>query len=373
MTAYFKIHKLPALGLLMKNGIPLQVGSKFTQSDINENRITYRHTAITGQNALDSFDFTLWDSELGAITTSSYGPCMPPRDIETPADGVFRFAISILNVPPINTVTPDTLELLETETLTLTMGIFNVVNAGFTPDQVIHTLRKPLSHGYITLRGKRSSTFTQADVNAGDVKYVNTHVGTGIERIEVTSCNLRSGCIDFDFTINILERFKITGDNVIYVKTGSRFVWEFTANRPSVLWSLSGGTEERPPYATERDLSIIGWSSYAMSSDQPYDSEGRGPGYDKLFRNVRETLYWDGGLPKGIYLSNIGYMTCSLRNPPSLAGSQHWTIPNTPGEYPFEMIAFDATTGQMDSRKYMLVATMSGFSGSGLSSESKDL
>lgn len=376
MVAYFKIQRLPTKGVLSKNGSPLSVGSKFTQADIVKGVITYTHTVPSqGAGAFDSFDFSLWDPELGHITAASYNSCMPERLTPTPEDGIFRFQITITTQSPNETVTPSGLSLWETESYKLTPYVFNVVNTGFNPDQIIHTLREPLVNGYISLRGRKTDVFTQADINSGDVVYHNNRLGNRQEVIKLTSCNYRSDCLDAEINFEIKEMFHQTGDNVIYAPAGGTFVWEFQSNRPAALWSLDLGSTEAPLNAMRKDLTIVPWSSYATSSDEPVDTEGRGPGYDKMsaFRNVKETLYWQGGLPTGVYVSSTGFITTSSRTPTSQAGSQPWKLPNKPGSYPFSLSALDPVTGQFENRKYMLIVTNSGLSDGGLASESRDL
>jgi hypothetical protein len=82
------------------------------------------------------------------------------------------------------------------------------------------------------------------------------------------------------------------------------------------------------------------------------------------------SFYWKGGLPTGVTVTNTGTMYTSLRTPPSLAGTQHWRLPNEPIEYEFTLKATDPRSGQTDIRKYKLAVTQTGLSEQGLASES---
>ncbi len=376
---FFKIRKLPVLGYLTKNGVPLQVGSKFTQADIMAGKILYHNTVPIepGETeAEDSFEFSLWDPELGNITLSSYSLCMPPREIETPEDGIFVFPITIVKpTVPGSTVTGEPLTLREEGTLLIDQFVLSVTDDGYEPEQIIHTITNTLVNGYISLRGRSTTMFTQADVNQQDVVYVNTKLGNGIERLEVTTCNIKSRCVDSSLEFTITPKFRQTGDNVIYAEIGSIFNWTFSTNATEALWELKDGTVEPPLGAMPFADYIVDWSTYTETSDLPVNSPERGPGYDKLssYRNIKEKLYWDGGLPLGTTLSSVGYFGTTERTPASQAGTQPWLLPYHPGRYPFTATAYNPKTGETSTRRYVLVLTSSGLSNDGLASESIDL
>ncbi len=376
---YFKIRKLPIFGYLTKNGVPLQVGSKFTQADIMAGKILYHNTVTIesgNDEAEDSFEFSLWDPELGDITLSSYHLCMPPREVETPEDGIFVFPITIVKpTVPEATVTGEPLTLREEGRLLIDKFVLSVTDAQYEPDQIIHTVTNTLENGYISLRGRSANMFTQADIDQEDVVYVNTKLGNGIERLEVTTCNIKARCVNSALEFTIAPKFRQTGDNVIYAEIGSIFNWTFSTNATEALWELKDGTEEPPLSAMPFADYIVDWSTYAVNSDLPVGSPDRGPGYDKLpsYRNIKEKLYWEGGLPLGTTLSSVGYFGTTERTPASQAGTQPWFLPYHPGRYPFTAIAYNPKTGETHTRRYVLVLTSSGLSNDGLASESVDL
>lgn len=376
---FYKLRKLPTLGYLSNNGVPLQVGSKFTQADINLGKILFHHTVpleLGVDETTDSFQFSMWEEDLGDITGGMYSDCMPEREIDTPVDGLFTFVITIRRaVDPIAVVWPDTIQLREEGSLILSNAYLNVTDAGYASDEIIYTTAVQPKNGYVSLRGRKSDMFTQADVNAGDVVYVNTRLGDGTELLEFTVCNIKSRCVDVSLGLTINAKFRQTGDNVIYAEIGTRFNWTFSSNVENALWELRAGTEVPPKNTPPSAGYILDWSSYAETSDVPADSPDRGPGYDKLqsYRNIKERLFWDGGLPLGMTLSSVGYIGTADRKPTSLAGSQPWRLPLKPGRYPFTVMAFNPRTSESHIRRYVLVLMDNGLSNDGLASESIDL
>lgn len=376
---FFKIRKLPTLGKLSRNGVPLQVGSKFTQADINAGRILYHSTVPLdpGVNETeDSFEFSMWEQDLGDITGDMYSDCMPPREIATPENGIFVFAITIKRpVDPTAGIDPGTVILREEGTLILANNLLSVVDPSFAPDEIIYTLTNKPANGYISLRGRNAEMFTQADINAGDVVYVNTRLGNAVERLEFNACTIKSRCVETSLDLSITPKFRQIGDNVIYAEVGTNFNWTFTSNAPNALWELRAGTDIPPVNTKPAAGYIVDWSTYVVNSDLPVDSPDRGPGYDKLssYRNIKERLYWDGGLPLGVAFSSVGYIGTADRTPTSLAGTQPWKLPLKPGRYPFTVTAYDPRTGESFVRRYALVLTSNGLSNDGLASESIDL
>lgn len=376
---FYRLHRLPVHGILYKSGVPLVVGAKISQDDINRGRVAYQHTGsfVDGQTEdYDSFDFSLWDPENGTITADMYTDCMPARSIETPSHGVFRFLIHITKPKTpdiINPVTP--MKLIEFGTLTLTSQYLNASKENFTPDQIIHTIKTPPHNGFISLRGEQSLAFTQADINEGVVKYVNTRLGEGTDYIGLSSCSMDSVCSDTSLNFEIEPKFKQTGDNILYASTGSMFNWAFSTNMGDAVWELVNGSDQAPTSSMPFFGNILSWSTYSTTSDIPDGTEDRGPGYVNLpeYRNVRERLYWNGGLPVGVYFSNAGILSSARRIPDSLAGSQPWRLPNTPQSFYFTLKATNPKTGQNDIRKYVLVVTNTGLSDTGLESESRNL
>ena len=374
---YCKLYQLPTLGYLSRNGKRMIVGDKFGQADIKMGVIRYHHTVpfeLGAIQAEDSFKFTLWDTNNGNITAASYSRCMP-QGIGVPEDGIYTFAISIRKATrPSGQVWPEALSLLEEGSFRLTYSYLDISEPGYELDEIIHTIAEPLTNGYISVRGNASKSFTQADLSAGDVVYHNTRLGDGTDVLKLTTCNINSRCTSFELKFAIRRKFRQTGDNIIYAEVGTAFNWTFQSNAEEAVWTLKGGVMTPPKNAAPTAGYIIEWSTYSRGATVVVDP-ANGHGWDKLpeYRNLKEQFYWDGGLPLGMVLSNVGYIETADRRPSSLAGNQAWKLPLYAGSYPFELTAYDPRTGESHSRRYVLVLTDTGLSIDGLTSESRDL
>lgn len=380
---FYKLLLLPTLGYLSRNGVRMVTGDRFSQHEINSGLIRYTHTVAfePGETeAEDSFKFTLWDSFNENITADSYSSCFPivSADDEPPVipeDGVYEFLIHIRR-PTNPTVEPWTeLIIVREETSTPLTYQIQASEPGYSSDDIVHTLIKPMTNGFIRVRGITSKSFTQADVDAGDVVYVNTALGDGTDTIWLKTCNLVSRCVESKFEIQIEPKFRQIGDNIIYGPTGGVLHWEFQTNALDALWELRGFSLVAPQNSKPRANYIIEWSTYTETNTLPVDSPERGHGFDKLieYRNLKEKLYWDGGLPLGVFVSSVGYLSNGDRSPVSQAGSQPWKLPSSAGSYPFTLTAYNPRTGESDIRRYMLVVTDSGLSIDGMASESRVL
>ncbi len=66
----FTLITLPSFGTLSTNGVELEIGSQFSQTDINNSRIKYQHDNVA--ELTDSFDFTVIDGEGGFIDITTF-------------------------------------------------------------------------------------------------------------------------------------------------------------------------------------------------------------------------------------------------------------------------------------------------------------
>lgn len=377
LGSFITIKTLPRYGYLTRNGTRLVPGSKISNSDIARGIVKYTNERMPEEwedpNQEDSFTFTLWNSDIGTITSSSYVECFPNDDMPfpTPADGIFTFVIRINRIsPPVLQVDSSHFVLPENNSIRLDGFYFNATNGGFTPNEIVHRITSELKYGYFTVRGARTTSFTQADVQSKSVAYVSGN-NSGVEHVEFTSCNTQSMCSTNSFDIQIVPEFKQIGDNILYGQTGSVFVWDFQANRPHVVWELVNGSNRAPrnappiPETLIENLSVI----VSETTGQQVPNESVLPQY----RNLHETILWDGGLPFGVMCSNIGYIETAERRPLSQAGSQPWVLPKHESEYFFTIKATDAETGFVCYRRYKLIVNTDGTSIDGLTSESKSL
>ncbi len=149
----YTVGAIPTGGSLKKSGTDLTAGQTFTQADINNGRITYAHNGSEAP-LTDFFTFTFQDeSGAGPATTQTFSINITPvNDLPT-----------ILSLSSQVTVT-------ESFALDITSSVLNVTDPDNLPQDITYTVTTP-SAGTITRFGTATNTFTQADVNSGQVKY----------------------------------------------------------------------------------------------------------------------------------------------------------------------------------------------------------
>ena len=148
----YTVTTAPTNGTLRLSGAP---ASTFTQADINANRVTYQHSGT--QTSSDSFVFRVSD---GTSTVS----------------GV-TFSITVTNppgTPAIVTNTGSTAPRGGTDTIS--SSELNTTDSNTAADQLVYTMTTAPANGSVRINGLPVTSFTQADINAGRVKYV--HNGT---------------------------------------------------------------------------------------------------------------------------------------------------------------------------------------------------
>lgn len=376
-SLFYKVISLPTMGYLARQGTKLVIGDRFSPDEVRRGDITYTNTVAIPegtQAVVDNFQFALWDADFGVVTSTMYSPCAPTFDIPTPENGIFTFDIRINRSTAPNARIGEPNVFLVGSTFPVTPLFFTAETSGLTDSQIVYQA-SGLKNGYLLVQGLPNDRFTQADMVAGKVLYVNTQLGDGTEHMDLTVCNFRSQCSDISVDWAIQGVFEQTGDNVIYARVGEPFFWEFQTNSQDAIWQLFGGSDIAPPNASTPSNKIIEWSTYALTSNLPDGDPGRGEGYDKLpeYRNLKELQLWGGGLPKAVGISNRGWLGTGYRLPQSEAGSQPWSMPKAAGEYFFTLQATDPRTGMVSFRRYKLVVNINGTSIGGLTSESKDL
>lgn len=153
----------PSSGVIELNG---STASSFTQADIDAGRVAYRHTG--GESETDSFSFSLADGgENGAGQ----------------ATGIFNVSISLTNDPPvIDTNTGATVD--EGVPHVLTTDELSASDVDNTADQLTFTIETPPVNGTIEVGGSSVTSFTQAQLVAGDVSYVHDGSETTMDSFE---------------------------------------------------------------------------------------------------------------------------------------------------------------------------------------------
>ncbi|WP_020474269.1 cadherin-like domain-containing protein [Zavarzinella formosa] len=164
----------PVHGTVLKSGVPT---TTFTQADINAGAISYQNNG--DESATDSFKVTVSDGSLSS------------------AAATFNINVTPVNDAPVLSTNVG-LTSPENGTVTITKATLETTDPDNTPAQLTYTVTTAPTHGEIHKGGVSVTTFTQADINAGLISYVND--GT----IGITSD-------DFSFSVSDGEAPAVTG------------------------------------------------------------------------------------------------------------------------------------------------------------------
>ncbi|MCB9931904.1 MAG: tandem-95 repeat protein [Planctomycetes bacterium] len=145
----------PGNGTLRLSGSPLVVTSTFTQADINAGNLTYDHDG--GETTSDSFEFDVADPAPSGPTAITFNITVTP----------------VNDAPTVTTNAGLTVDEGDTGT-TITTAMLETTDPDNTPGQLTYTLTTAPGNGTLRLSGSPlvvTSTFTQADINAGNLTY----------------------------------------------------------------------------------------------------------------------------------------------------------------------------------------------------------
>jgi cyclophilin family peptidyl-prolyl cis-trans isomerase len=148
----FTVVTAPTNGTLSDNGTGLAVGDTFTQADIDAGKLSYTNTGGTS----DSFAFSVSDGDGGSIPSTS-------------------FAITVTGAVPV-LATNTGLTVSQGATATITTSQLQVTDTAKSDSQLTFTVVTAPTNGALSDNGLAliaGSTFTQADIDAGDLKYAN--------------------------------------------------------------------------------------------------------------------------------------------------------------------------------------------------------
>jgi parallel beta-helix repeat protein len=140
----YTVTAAPAHGTLRDNGIAVIT---FTQADLNAGRVSYVNDGTA--NEADSFQVAVTDGLFAA------GPA--------------TFAIQIDAVPTV--VTDTGLTVNQGSLTVITAAILMAPDDDNSPGQLTYAITTGPSHGELLLNGNPTSTFTQADIDAGRVSF----------------------------------------------------------------------------------------------------------------------------------------------------------------------------------------------------------
>ena len=145
----YSISAGPSHGALLLNGLPT---TTFTQADINAGNVSYTND---GSEALaDAFTFTVSDGELSTGSTT------------------FAITVTAVNDPPI-VLTNAELIMARGGTATINHTVLDTADTDNTSSQLVYSVSAGPAHGTLMLGGNTVTTFSQADIDAGRISYVN--------------------------------------------------------------------------------------------------------------------------------------------------------------------------------------------------------
>ncbi|MEO0497808.1 MAG: cadherin-like domain-containing protein [Pseudomonadota bacterium] len=199
----YTLASTPSLGALQLSGSTLGVGQTFTQADINAGRVTYAHSG--GAVGADNFTFTLADDGGAAGQTSGGG-----------ALGTVTHTINSVTLPP--SVATNPAEVDESGTVTLTgtnLNSSDLMSDGVTStadSDLVYKVETLPAYGVVRLNGTVlgvGDTFTQADVNASNVTYLNngSHqiAGASEDSFQFTVTDTENASTSGSLTIDIVS------------------------------------------------------------------------------------------------------------------------------------------------------------------------
>jgi uncharacterized delta-60 repeat protein len=204
-------------GTLSRNGVALGMNGTFTQADINAGLIAYRHDGT--ETTSDSFGFSVSDGSGGSVTGQTFALTIAPVN-DTPVLG------------GDNAIT-----VAEGGTVAITVADLTATDPDNTDAQLTFTVTAT-AHGKVLLGTAEVSSFTQADIRAGNVKF--EHDGTerdGGFTVSLSDGAASGGSTTVNVTVNphLNDAPVLGGDNAIAVAEGGTVaitVADLTATDP---------------------------------------------------------------------------------------------------------------------------------------------
>lgn len=186
----YTVASLPTNGELQNNGTAIAVNDTFTQANIDAENITYVHDDT--ETTTDSFTFTVTD---GTVTLPATGA------------NTFDISISVDNfIPTLDTNTGSTVNEGGIDTIANTE--LSASDADVPAQTLTYTIVSAPAYG--TVRNgstdlAQGETFTQTDIDAGDIKYAHDGSETSGDSFDFSISDGAGGQITgqtFNLTIN---------------------------------------------------------------------------------------------------------------------------------------------------------------------------
>jgi hypothetical protein len=154
----------------------------FTQANINAGQVTYQHSG--GETTSDSFSFTVNDGQ---------GPG---------TGGTFSINVTQVNDEQVLSIN-SLLSVAQGATVAISPGVLTTTDADNTPTQLNYTVTSGPSKGTVLRSGTSTTTFTQADVNAGLVSYRHNGGPTGSDSFSFTVNDGQGTSTSGTFNVNV--------------------------------------------------------------------------------------------------------------------------------------------------------------------------
>lgn len=208
----------PAHGTLMLGATPC---TSMTQANIDAGSVSYRHDG--SENYSDLVTFVLADGE-GA----SVGPM------------AFNIFVTPVNDPPeleVNRI----LSVATAEARVITTSHLQVVDPDDSPADLQFIVTASPIHGQLLLSGVDTVTFTQADIDAGDVSYLNDGAGATSDNFVLFVSDDQGSAISL-ITFHIVIEDPIFRDGF---ESGDPGAWSAYVDNPS---GVSHSAQKPPPH-----------------------------------------------------------------------------------------------------------------------------
>ncbi|MBF2026024.1 MAG: tandem-95 repeat protein [Oscillatoriales cyanobacterium C42_A2020_001] len=148
----YSLDSVPANGTLLVNGAAAIAGTTFSQVDLNDgSRIQYIHNG--SETTRDRFIFTVSDGAGGTINAST-----------------FSISVTPVNDPPV-LATNLGLTVSEGEESSIAPTLLQITDPDSPPESLTYSVTSLPANGTLLLSGTAVTSFTQADVTSGNLRY----------------------------------------------------------------------------------------------------------------------------------------------------------------------------------------------------------
>ena len=182
----YAITSSPVHGQLVFAAAPLVPITSFTQDDLLNLRLLYKHNGITP--GTDSFTFTVSDSAGGSIAATTVA-----------------IQVAAVNDPPV-LIANTGARLNSGATHPITSSELLVTDTDNSATQLTYNITAQPLHGTLLLNGVAAASFTQLEINTGKVAYINDGSANAGDSFQFTVTDPRGasiGATTFDISIGL--------------------------------------------------------------------------------------------------------------------------------------------------------------------------